>query len=201
MEPHDVQIFATASDFRTWLERNHDTARELWVGFYKKGVDKPSMTYAESVDEALCFGWIDGQVRRISDELRAQRFTPRRKGSSWSAINIAKMAALEAAGRVHPAGRRVFEERDRRKDGIYSYEQPAQQLPPDWLERFQADPAAWTYWQTETPSYRRTATYWVLSAKRPETRERRFASLLTDSAAGRRVKPFLIAATDRRGRT
>ena len=189
----DVRIFATAADFRSWLERNHATATELWVGYYKKGVPKTSMTYAEAVEEALCFGWIDGRARRISDEVAGQRFTPRRRTSSWSAINIAKMAQLEASGRLHPAGRRAFEERDRRKDASYSYESPPRELPPDWLARFQADAAAWTYWRGETPSYRRTATHWVLSAKRPETRERRFATLIADSAAGRRVKPFIVS--------
>jgi uncharacterized protein YdeI (YjbR/CyaY-like superfamily) len=189
----DVRIFATAEEFRAWLERNHATATELWIGYYKKGVPKTSMTYAEAVDEALCFGWIDGQARRISDEVAGQRFTPRRKGSSWSAINIAKMAELEASGRLHPAGRRAFEERDRRRDASYSYEREPQELPGEWLARFEADTDAWTYWQRETPSYRRIATHWVLSAKRPETRERRFATLVADSAAGRRVKPFIVS--------
>ena len=192
MEPVDVRIFPTAADFRRWLEEHHDTASELWIGYYKKGVPKTSMTYAEAVEEALCFGWIDGQARRIDDEVTSQRFTPRRRTSSWSAINIAKIGELTAAGRMHPAGVRAFEERDRRKDAIYSYERPPQELPPDWLERFEADADAWAHWQSETPSYRRTVTHWVLSAKRPETRERRFAILIADSAAGRRIGPMLV---------
>ena len=187
-----VRIFPSAGDFRAWLERNHDRATELWIGYYKKGVAKASMTYLEAVEEALCFGWIDGQARRISEEVAGQRFTPRRKGSGWSAINIARMAELEGAGRVHPSGRRVFEERDRRKDASYSYERPPQSLPDDWRARFESDANAWSYWQSETPSYRRTATHWVLSAKRPETRDRRFSTLIAESAAGRRVKPFLV---------
>ena len=194
MEP---VFFAAPEDFRAWLERNHDTATELWIGYYKKGVPRASMTYLEAVEEALCFGWIDGQARRISDEVAGQRFTPRRNGSSWNAINIAKMAVLDAAGRLHPAGRRVFEERDRRKDASYSYERPARELPPEWVERLRADAAAWRYWQAETPSYRRTATHWVLSAKRAETQERRFSTLVTDSGAGRRVKPFIVERTAR----
>ena len=141
----EVRIFATAADFRAWLEENHATASELWIGYYKKGVPKTSMTYAEAVDEALCFGWIDDQARRISDEVAGQRFSPRRSTSSWSAINIAKMAELEASGRLHPAGRRAFEERDRRKDASYSYESPPRELPPDWLARLQADADAWTF--------------------------------------------------------
>jgi uncharacterized protein YdeI (YjbR/CyaY-like superfamily) len=187
-----VRIFPSAGDFRAWLERNHDRATELWIGYYKKGVAKASMTYLEAVEEALCFGWIDGQARRISEEVAGQRFTPRRRGSGWSAINIARMAELEAAGRVHPSGRRAFEERDRRKDASYSYERPPQSLPDDWRARFESDANAWSYWQSETPSYRRTATHWVLSAKRPETRDRRFSTLIAESAAGRRVKPFLV---------
>jgi uncharacterized protein YdeI (YjbR/CyaY-like superfamily) len=190
-DPPDVRIFATPVDFRAWLEQNHATASELWVGYYKKGVPKTSMTYAEAVDEALCFGWLDGQARRISDEVAGQRFSPRRRTSSWSRINIAKIAELEASGRLHPAGRRAFEERDQRKDASYSYEREPRELPPEWLARFEADAAAWAYWQRETPSYRRTAAHWVLSAKRPETRERRFATLIDDSAAGRRAKPFI----------
>lgn len=196
MEPHDIRIFATATEFREWLEANHDTATEQWVGLYRKGVPKPSMTYAEAVDEALCFGWIDGQVRRVDGELRAQRFTPRRRGSSWSAINIAKVAALDAAGRMQPAGLRAFEGRDRARDAGYSYERAPQELPADWLARFRTDVRAWAYWESETPSYRRTATHWVLSAKREETRERRFATLVHDAAAGRRVKPFLVTRTE-----
>ena len=116
MEPHDVQVFPTAADFRAWLEENHATASEQWVGYYKKGVQKTSMTYAEAVEEALCFGWIDGQARRISDEISSIRFSPRRKGSNWSAVNIAKVTRLAGAGRMHPAGMRAFEARDPRRD-------------------------------------------------------------------------------------
>ncbi|HEX9633915.1 MAG TPA: hypothetical protein VGB34_00280 [Candidatus Limnocylindria bacterium] len=112
----DVRIFPGPADFRDWLENNHASATHLWVGYYKKGVPKQSVSYAESVEEALCFGWIDGITRRIDDEVYATRFTPRRKGSNWSAPNIAKVAELKAAGRMHAAGLRTFEERDRRRD-------------------------------------------------------------------------------------
>jgi uncharacterized protein YdeI (YjbR/CyaY-like superfamily) len=112
----EITIFPDAAAFRAWLEANHDRADELWIGYYKQGVPKTSMTYPEAVEEALCFGWIDGKARRINDEVAGQRFTPRRKGSNWSAINIAKVAELSAAGRMHPAGQRAFEQRERRKD-------------------------------------------------------------------------------------
>ena len=197
MASPDVRIFPTAADFRAWLEANHDSAPELWVGYYKKGVPKTSMTYAESVEEGLCFGWIDGLTRRIDDEVYTIRFTPRRKTSNWSAINIAKVAELTAAGRMHPAGLRAFEERDRRKDAIYSYERPATELPADMLARLEADEAAHAYWQSRTTSFRRQATHWVVSAKRPETQERRFATLLADAAAGRDPQPFQVSREQR----
>jgi uncharacterized protein YdeI (YjbR/CyaY-like superfamily) len=191
-EREEVRVFESAADFRAWLETNHETTPELWVGYYRKGVPKTSMSYPEAVEEALSFGWIDGLTYRIDDEVHANRFTPRRRGSSWSAINIAKVAELRAGGRMRPAGLRAFEERDRRKDATYSYERPPLQLPPEWIERFRADAGAWVHWQRETPSYRRTATHWVMSAKRPETRERRFATLLADSAARRRPRAFIV---------
>ena len=140
-------------------------------------------------------GWIDGQAGSVSDEVWSNRFTPRRKGSNWSAINIARIAELRKAGRMHPAGIRAFEERDQRRDATYSYERPPEDLPAEYLARFEAEATAWGYWRAETPSYRRTASYWVLSAKRRETRERRFTTLVVDSAAGRRVKPFLTTRT------
>ena len=195
--PDDVQVFPTAADFRAWLEANHDSAAELWVGYYKKGVPKQSMTYAQAVEEALCFGWIDGLTRRIDDEVTSNRYTPRRKGSSWSAINIAKMAELKAAGRLHPAGLRVFEERDRRKDAIYSYERPPAELPRDMLVRLMADAKAWAFWEGEQPSFRRGVAHWVTAGKRPETNERRFAELLETARAGRRPKPFIVERQDR----
>jgi uncharacterized protein YdeI (YjbR/CyaY-like superfamily) len=192
-----VRIFPTAADFRDWLEVNHDSAGELFVGYYKKGSGKSAMTYPESVDEALCHGWIDGITFRIDDEVTATRFTPRRLTSNWSAVNIAKVAALSAAGRMRPAGIRAFEERDRSKDASYSYERPAQDLPDHLVQRFRADADAFAHWTGETPSYRRAVTHWVLSAKRPETRERRFVQLLADSAAGRRIGPMLVSREQR----
>jgi uncharacterized protein YdeI (YjbR/CyaY-like superfamily) len=190
-------LFASAAEFRRWLDRHHDSVAELWVGYYKKGVPKTSITYAESVDEALCFGWIDGLTRRIDDEVYAIRFTPRRPKSNWSAINIAKVGELTAAGRMHPAGLRAFEGRDRRKDAAYSYERAEQELPPELAARLKADAAAWNFWQARPPSFRRGAAHWILSAKRPATRERRFNELLASAAAGRPPAPFLITREQR----
>ncbi len=158
------------------------------MGYYKKGVPKTSMSYREAVVEALCYGWIDGIGKRIDDEVHTNRFTPRRKTSIWSAVNIAKVAELRTADRMHPAGIRVFEERNRRKDAIYAYENAPLDIPPDWQARFEADAVAWAYWQSRTSSYRRTVTYWVMSAKQGTTRERRFETLLADCTAGRPVK-------------
>lgn len=186
-----VSVFPDQAAFREWLESNHDSAPELWVGYYRKDTGKRAMVYAGALEEALCFGWIDGITYRIDDEVYAVRWTPRRKDSNWSAPNIAKIAELKEAGRMHPAGLRAFEERDRRKDLPSLRDNPLRQaLPPELERRIKAQPAAWTYWQAQTPSYRRQAALWILSAARPETRERRLASLIEDSAAGRPVKPL-----------
>jgi uncharacterized protein YdeI (YjbR/CyaY-like superfamily) len=197
----EITVFPTARAFRAWLEANHDREPAVFIGFYRKGVAARAMTYAEAVDEALCFGWIDGISYGIDDEVRTVRFTPRRRTSVWSAINIAKIAKLRAEGRMHPAGNRAFDERDPRNDQPHSHELSEAVLPPEWIDRFRADAAAWTSWEAETPSYRRTVANWVMSAKRPETRERRFATLLADSAAGRRIGPMLVGREQReRGR-
>jgi uncharacterized protein YdeI (YjbR/CyaY-like superfamily) len=186
-----VAVFPSQAAFRSWLESNHDSTPELWVGYYRKASGKTAMTYPEAVEEALCYGWIDGLTYRVDDEVHTNRFTPRRKGSNWSGPNIAKVAELKKAGRMHPAGLRAFEERDRRKDQPYVRDNPLRQALPSELERqIEARPAAWTYWQAQTPSYRRQAAFWIQSAVRSETRERRLASLIEDSAAGRPVKPL-----------
>lgn len=190
----EVLVFAGAAGLRAWLEANHDAADEAWIGYYRKGVPKTSITYPQLVDEVLCFGWIDGITYRVDDEVTASRITPRRRSSNWSAVNIAKVAELRPAGRMHPAGIQAFEGRDRRRDAIYSYERPEKELPAEWLARFGASTPAWAYWLSETPSYRRTTAHWVVSATREETRARRFAALLADSAAGRRVKPFRVGS-------
>lgn len=186
-----VSVFRYQAAFRKWLEANHDTAPDLWVGYYRKGSGKTAMTYPQAVEEALCFGWIDGLTYRIDDEVHANRFTPRRKGSNWSAPNIANAAELRKAGRMHPAGIRAFEDRDRRKDMPYLEDHPLRQRLPSELEaKIEANAAAWAYWQARPPGYRRQASFWVLSAKQEPTRDRRLASLIADSAAGRPIKPL-----------
>jgi uncharacterized protein YdeI (YjbR/CyaY-like superfamily) len=186
-----VAVFPNQAAFRKWLESNHDSEAELWVGYFRKASGKTAMTYPQAVEEALCFGWIDGLTYRIDDEVHANRFTPRRKGSKWSGPNIAKVVQLKKAGRMRAAGLRAFEERDRRKDQPYLRDNPLRQaLPPELERRIKGTPAAWAYWQARTPGYRRQAAFWVLSAKQDATRERRLAALIEASAAGRPIKPL-----------
>ena len=190
-------VFETPAELRAWFEANHDTATEAFIGYYRRGVGKQSTSWVQAVEEALCFGWIDGITFRIDDEVTANRFTPRRPTSNWSAMNIAKVAELRAAGRMTPAGDRAFEERDRRKDQIYSYERPPQELPAEWIERLRADAGAWAYWEEQPASYRNVATHWVMSAVKRETRERRLDTLIETSRAGTRPRPFLVPGRDR----
>jgi uncharacterized protein YdeI (YjbR/CyaY-like superfamily) len=183
--------FASPSKMRAWLSAHHTSHDELVVGFHKRDTGKPSLTWSESVDQALCFGWIDGVRRRVDDARYTIRFTPRRPGSIWSNINVAKIAALERDGHLMPAGRRAFDARDAAKTGVYSFERAlAATLAPSDEKRLRADPAAWAYFEKQPPSYRRAAYHWVISAKRDDTRTRRLDTLVADSAAGRWVKPL-----------
>lgn len=185
------EFFATPADLRAWFERNHDRAAELSVGYYKKGTGKPSITWPESVDEALCFGWIDGVRHSLGDEAYMIRFTPRRARSIWSAINVARVAELERLGRMTPAGRRAFAARTPERTGVYSFERTqAAELPAGDARRLRANRAAATFLDGQPPWYRRTAIHWVMSAKREETRARRLEALIRDSAAGRRIGPL-----------
>jgi len=193
----DVHVFATTAELREWFEANHGTAPEAFIGFHRRGVGKPSVTYAQIVEEALCFGWIDGITFRIDDEVTANRYTPRRRTSNWSAINIAKVAELTAAGRMQPAGLRAFEERDRRKDATYSYERPMLELDPSYVSRLEGDASAAARWHAETKTFRRQAGDWVMSAKRTATQERRFGELLAAMRDGTRPRAWLVARADR----
>jgi uncharacterized protein YdeI (YjbR/CyaY-like superfamily) len=183
--------FDSPAAFRAWLEEHHETATELWVGYWKKATGKPSLVWSEAVDEALCFGWIDGVLRRVDDARHVQRFTPRKPTSNWSAINIAKVEKLRAEGRMFPAGEAAFARRRDDKSAIYSHEQRSNpQLEPGEQAQLEGNAAAWAYFSARPPSYRRPAIWWVISATRPETRARRLATLIEDSAAGRTIKPL-----------
>jgi uncharacterized protein YdeI (YjbR/CyaY-like superfamily) len=185
------RYFATPAEFRAWLEAHHADETELLVGFYKRGSGRPSITWPESVDEALCFGWIDGVRRSIDAESYSIRFTPRQKRSTWSAVNIKRVGELITEGRMTPAGRAAFERRTDDRSVIYSHERRhPPELEPDQQARFEAAAGAWEWFAAQAPFYRRQALHWVTSAKRPETRERRLAALIEDSAAGRKVKPL-----------
>ncbi|MDB5069712.1 MAG: hypothetical protein JWM87_823 [Candidatus Eremiobacteraeota bacterium] len=184
-----ARFFATPAAFRRWLESNHESRDELLVGFHKKGSGKPSITWPEAVDEALCFGWIDGVRRSLDDDSYTIRFTPRKERSIWSAVNIARAEELIAEGRMRPAGLRAFERRTENRSQIYSYEQRDEAVLDHAAEReFRANAAAWTFFQSQPPWYRRTAIYWVMTAKKDDTRRRRLATLIDDSAHGRRIK-------------
>lgn len=196
--PIEPVFFATPAAFRAWLDANHATARELWVGFHRKGSGRPSITWPESVAEALCVGWIDGVRRSVDDERYTIRFSPRKAGSTWSAVNIALMERLLAEGRVREAGRRAFERRTTARSGIYAYEQDhgAVVLDADAERRFRSHRAAWAYFQARPASYRKTAIWRVISARRPETRAKRLAELIACSAEGRTI-PSLTRAKPR----
>ncbi len=182
------KFFKKASDFRAWLDLNHATKNELLVGFCKVGSGKPSMTWSESVDEALCFGWIDGVRKRIDDESYSIRFTPRRVGSIWSRVNIAKVEQLIAQNRMRPAGLAAFEARSSKKTGVYSFEQEHKiELSDSELIEFQRNKAAWRFFDTTPPSYKKTIIYWIVSAKRPATRTRRLEELIQACSEHRRL--------------
>ncbi|HSV10560.1 MAG TPA: YdeI/OmpD-associated family protein [Hanamia sp.] len=181
-------FFSTQSSFRKWLEKNHGKAKELLVGFYKVNSGKESMSWSQSVDEAICFGWIDGVRKSIDSESYSIRFTPRKPGSIWSAINIQKVENLSKQGFMHPSGLAAFEKRKEHKSRIYSYEKPPENLSKDFLKKFQSNKKAWKYFQSMAPSYQRTAIHWVMNAKQENTRIKRVAELINDSEAGRKIK-------------
>lgn len=174
------------------MKKNHERAPELWVGFYKKGSGNPSITWPESVDVALCFGWIDGVRKSLGDDSYVIRFSPRREGSIWSAANIRSARRLMESGAMAPSGLAAFERRREDRSRVYSFEQNEVAFSPRLEKRLRANRKAWKYWQAQAPSYRRTVTWWVMSAKREDTRERRLGMLIADSEAGRWVKPMRV---------
>jgi uncharacterized protein YdeI (YjbR/CyaY-like superfamily) len=198
LEPRDVLFAETPAELRAWFDAHHATADELWLGYHKRATGQPTVSWSEAVDEALCVGWIDSIRISLDDERSAQRFTPRRKGSNWSAINVAKIEALRAQGRMRPAGEAAYADRTPERTGVYSYERPEAAFDETELARLRDDAAAWQAWEASPPGYRRGATAWVTSAKRPETRERRLTQLIEASAAGTRPAPFLVSRDPRR---
>jgi uncharacterized protein YdeI (YjbR/CyaY-like superfamily) len=181
--------FESPEQLRDWFDANHETATELWVGYWKKATGRPTVTWAQAVDEALCVGWIDTTRYSVDEERSRQRFTPRRKGSNWSAVNIANVERLTKEGRMRPAGLRVFEARTEARTAVYSYEQRHEARLTDEEEaRFRSNEAAWTWFQGRPQAYRTGAVWWVVNVKRPETRERRLASLIEQSAKGLRPR-------------
>ncbi len=181
-------FFATPTDFQHWLDAHHWNARELWVGFYRKASDRPSMTWPESVDEALCVGWIDGLRKTIDAQSYGIRFTPRKETSNWSAVNIKRVLELARQGRVRPAGLKAFERRTEKRSGIYAYEnRHAAVLDKANEWKFRANRAAWQFFQHQPVGYRKTAIWWVVSARKEETRQKRLKTLIADSAARRRI--------------
>jgi uncharacterized protein YdeI (YjbR/CyaY-like superfamily) len=186
------RFFATPAAFRTWLDANHSKKAELVVGFYKTSSGKRSMTWPESVDEALCFGWIDGVRRSLGPDAYSIRFTPRKPTSIWSAINVAKVAALRASGKMRPAGEAAFARRTAARTGVYSFERKeAATLSAAQRAQLDAVPKAAAWFAAQAPWYQRVAIHWVISAKREETRERRLAELVADCRAGRRIKSLI----------
>ena len=184
-------FFADREAFRAWLDEHHGTASELWMGLYKRGSGRPSISWPEAVDEALCFGWIDSVRQRIDDDSYMNRFTPRKPNSNWSGVNVRRVEELTKQRRMRAAGLKAFRERHEDKTATYSYEQRHQaKLDPVQERRFRSKKRAWEWFQTQPKGYRTTAVYWVMSAKRPETRERRLATLIEDSGKGRRVPPL-----------
>jgi uncharacterized protein YdeI (YjbR/CyaY-like superfamily) len=178
------RYFATPEKFRAWLEKNHAAAGELLVGFYKKGTGKPSIDWPQSVDEALCFGWIDGVRRSLGAESYTIRFTPRKAQSTWSSVNIRRVKALTGLGRMAPAGIAAYKRRSSDRSAIYAYEQrKTAELAPAEAKLFKANARAWKYFAALAPSYRHKALYWITSAHKPETRRRRLARIIAMSAA------------------
>lgn len=180
--------FRSGSEFRRWLQQNHAVAAEVLIGFFNKSSPQRGITYAEALDEALCFGWIDGLVRRVDAERHTRRFSPRKATSIWSNLNVNHIERLIREERMQPAGLAAFQRRSKAKTGVYSFENKPQSFPAQYAKRLRENRRAWGFWLAQPPGYRRTAIWWVVSAKQEATRERRFAGVVAESAAGRRLK-------------
>jgi uncharacterized protein YdeI (YjbR/CyaY-like superfamily) len=184
-------FFPSEGDFRHWLEKNHQLAGELLVGFWKKGTGKPSIDWPQARDQALCFGWIDGVRKSMGDDAYTIRFTPRRRGSIWSKVNVERYAALKAAGLMTPSGERAYEE-NKHKSGLYAYERELAALSAEDEALFRNNKPAWADWESRPPGYRKVVLHWVTSAKKPETRAKRLAILIESSASGEKIPGYDI---------
>jgi uncharacterized protein YdeI (YjbR/CyaY-like superfamily) len=182
------RYFKSQADFRAWLEKHHAVDRELWIGFYKKSSGKDGLAYAEAVDQALCFGWIDGIKKRVDDDSFMHRFTPRTRTSSWSLVNTKRVAELTELGLMAEPGLEAFRSRDQKRSGIYLYEQRPRDLDPVYERRFKANGRAWTFFQAQPPGYRRLVTMWIMSAKKEETRLKRLEAIMKASAEEKRTR-------------
>lgn len=180
-------FFSGPEEFRAWLEANHETESELWMGLRGKHVPDRGLTWEDAVPEALCFGWIDSVSQRIDENSRRQRWTPRKPTSNWSKINIAHVERLQAEGKMRPAGIAAYERRSAARSGIYSYENAPDELTPEQAAALAADAAASAFWGEATPSYRKLVVGWLNSAKREQTRAARLATLIAESAEGRLI--------------
>ena len=181
--------FPTEDGFRTWLQANHDNEPDLLVGFWKKSTGRPSIDWPQARDQALCFGWIDGVRRSLGDDAYTIRFTPRRKGSIWSKVNVERFAALKAEGLMTAAGERAYEE-NKGKSGLYAYERQLASLSPEDEVQFRKNGKAWADWEKRPPGYRKVVLHWVTSAKRPETRAKRLAILIESSSRGEKIPGY-----------
>ncbi len=190
--PVDPIFFPGPDAFRAWLKENHASAQELWVGFWKRATGRPSLTWSESVDQAICYGWIDAVRRSLGDEAYAIRFTHRKAGSTWSAVNVRKAEELMARGLMRPAGLEVFAGRDPARTNLYSYERERAALTAEEEAEFRANEKAWADFQRRPPSYRKPALHWIASAKQPATRRRRFEQLIQCSEEGIPVPPMRV---------
>lgn len=189
----NILFFKTPADFRKWLEKNHAKQQEQWVGFYKTGSGKKSITWPESVDQALCFGWIDGLRKGIDEESYKIRFTPRKKTSIWSAINLKKIKELEKAGLMKEAGMKIYNERNGKNEERYSFEQKEEiKFLPAYEKKFKANKAAWKWFSSSAPSYRKAAMWWVMQAKQESTQAKRLETLIADSENGERIKEMRV---------
>jgi uncharacterized protein YdeI (YjbR/CyaY-like superfamily) len=192
MQPNGYQLmkpkfFNSRERFREWLERHHASAKEILVGFHKKNSGKKSITYAEALDEALCFGWIDGVRRNFDETSYTIRFTPRKPRSIWSLVNVRHVERLQKEGRMHPAGTAAFERRTPERTGIYSFENRPRELSADFQKEFRKNKPAWEFFQKQPPGYKRLMSFWVMSAKKDETRIARLKRLIESSAKRERV--------------